>query len=43
MSLLTWKNAPDGRVLKQDVIIAKNYLQLIDLYQKIINKLLQAF
>lgn len=27
MGLLTWKNAPDGRVLKQDVIIAKNYLQ----------------
>jgi len=27
MGLATWKNAPDGRVLKQDVIIAKNYLQ----------------
>lgn len=23
----TWKNAPDGRVLKSDVSIAKNYLQ----------------
>ena len=23
----TWKNAPDGRVLKSDVTIAKNYLQ----------------
>ncbi len=27
MGLTAWKNAPDGRVLKQDVIVAKNYLQ----------------
>lgn len=27
MGLTTWKNAPDGRVLKPDVSIAKNYLQ----------------
>lgn len=27
MGLTTWKNAPDGRVLKSDVTIAKNYLQ----------------
>ena len=26
MGLTTWKNAPDGRVLKSDVDIAKNYL-----------------
>ncbi|WP_455618630.1 virulence RhuM family protein [Eisenbergiella sp.] len=26
MGLTTWKNAPDGRVLKSDVVIAKNYL-----------------
>lgn len=26
MGLATWKNAPDGRVLKSDVTIAKNYL-----------------
>ena len=26
MGLLTWKNAPDGRVIKSDVTIAKNYL-----------------
>lgn len=26
MGLSTWKNSPDGRVLKQDVLIAKNYL-----------------
>jgi hypothetical protein len=27
MGLTTWKNAPDGRILKNDVSIAKNYLQ----------------
>lgn len=27
MGLTTWKNAPDGRVLKQDVTVAKNYLE----------------
>jgi hypothetical protein len=27
MGLTTWKNAPDGRILKSDVGIAKNYLQ----------------
>lgn len=27
MGLTTWKNAPDGRILKSDTSIAKNYLQ----------------
>ena len=27
MGLSTWKNAPSGRILKADVVIAKNYLQ----------------
>lgn len=27
MGLTTWKNAPNGRILKSDVVIAKNYLQ----------------
>ena len=26
MGLTTWKNSPDGRILKSDVSIAKNYL-----------------
>ena len=26
MGLMTWKNAPNGRVVKSDVTIAKNYL-----------------
>ena len=27
MGLTTWKNSPNGRILKSDVLIAKNYLQ----------------
>ena len=27
MGIATWKNAPDGRILKSDVSIAKNYLE----------------
>ncbi len=27
MGLTTWKHSPDGRILKQDVTIAKNYLE----------------
>ena len=27
MGLTTWKNAPDGRILKQDTAVAKNYLE----------------
>ena len=27
MGLTTWKNSPDGRILKSDVSIAKNYLE----------------
>lgn len=27
MGLTTWRNLPDGRILKSDVMIAKNYLE----------------
>ncbi len=27
MGLTTWKNTPDGRIIKQDTIVAKNYLE----------------
>ena len=27
LGLTTWKNAPDGRILKSDVTVAKNYLE----------------
>jgi len=33
MGLTSWKNAPDGRVLKQDILIAKNYLQETEIKQ----------
>lgn len=33
MGLTTWKNAPDGRVLKSDVTVAKNYLQEAEIRQ----------
>ena len=26
MGLTTWKNAPDGKILETDVVVAKNYL-----------------
>ena len=26
VGLTTWKNSPDGRILKSDVTVAKNYL-----------------
>ena len=27
MGLVSWKNSPDGRVLKSDTVVAKNYLK----------------
>ncbi|MCR5455188.1 MAG: virulence RhuM family protein [Bacteroidales bacterium] len=33
MGLQTWKNAPDGRILKSDVSIAKNYLPEKQIHQ----------
>ena len=31
MGLTTWKNSPDGRILKRDVTVAKNYLSEEDI------------
>ena len=31
MGLTTWENAPDGKIVKTDVSIAKNYLTQIEL------------
>ena len=41
MGLTTWKNAPEGRVIKSDVMVAKNYLseQEVD----VLNRLSSAF
>lgn len=31
MGLTTWKNAPDGKIRKNDVVVAKNYLSEVEL------------
>ena len=31
MGLTTWENAPDGKIVKPDVCIAKNYLKEVEL------------
>ena len=33
MGLTTWKNAPDGKIVKADVSIAKNYLSSDELHE----------
>ncbi len=33
MGLTTWKNAPQGRIIKTDVLVAKNYLPQNDIIQ----------
>jgi hypothetical protein len=42
MGLKTWKNAPDGKILKSDVTVAKNYLneKHIDALNRIVNSYL---
>ncbi len=41
MGLTSWKNAPDGKILKYDVSIAKNYLTQKEL--KILDRLITAY
>ncbi|MBN4063037.1 MAG: cell filamentation protein Fic [Alkaliphilus sp.] len=38
MGLTTWKNSPDGKILKSDVPIAKNYLEFgeVDLLNRVV-------
>lgn len=45
MGLTTWKNSPDGRILKSDVSIAKNYLSEKEIRQleRAVTGFLQAF
>lgn len=42
MGLTTWENAPDGKIVKPDVIIAKNYLKQMELEDmgKLVNAVL---
>lgn len=41
MGLNTWENSPDGKILKSDVIIAKNYLNEKEI--KNLNNLVNLF
>lgn len=41
MGLTTWRHAPDGKVMKSDVTIAKNYLD--QKYMMAINRLVSAY
>lgn len=41
MGLTTWKNSPDGKILKSDVIISKNYLNEQEI--KNLNNLVNLF
>lgn len=41
MGLQTWKNAPDGRILKSDSTVAKNYLSVEDI--KRLERAISAF
>ncbi len=41
MGLTTWKHAPHGKILKSDVIVAKNYLN--EAHVKALNRLVSAY
>ena len=41
MGLTTWKNAPEGRILKSDVAVAKNYLN--EAHIKELNRIVSAY
>jgi hypothetical protein len=41
MGLTTWRNAPQGKILKSDVVVAKNYLNAAELDK--LNRLVAAF
>jgi hypothetical protein len=41
MGLTTWKNAPDGKILKSDVTVAKNYLNKAHIEE--LNRIISAY
>lgn len=41
MGLKTWKNAPDGKILKSDATVAKNYLNIEHIEQ--LNRIVSAY
>ncbi|MFA7060446.1 MAG: RhuM family protein [Pedobacter sp.] len=41
MGLTSWKQAPDGKILKSDVTVAKNYLS--EAHIKELNQIVSAY
>ena len=41
MGLTTWKDAPDGKIFKSDVVVAKNYLSEQELVQ--LNRMVTSY
>lgn len=41
MGLTTWKHAPDGKILKSDVAVAKNYLS--EAHVRVLNRIVSAY
>lgn len=41
MGLTTWKNAPDGKILKSDIAVAKNYLSAAHIEE--LNRIVSAY
>ena len=41
MGLATWKHAPDGKILKSDVAVAKNYLS--EAHVRELNRIVSAY
>jgi len=41
MGLTTWKKAPDGKIIKSDVVVAKNYLSKEEI--KILNRIVTMY
>ena len=41
MGLTTWKHAPDGKILKSDVSVAKNYLNKAHIEE--LNRIVSAY
>lgn len=41
MGLTTWKDAPDGKIIKSDVIVAKNYLSEHEMAQ--LNRMVSSY
>jgi hypothetical protein len=41
MGLTTWKDAPDGKIIKSDVVVAKNYLSEDELAQ--LNRMVSSY